>query len=448
MPNNQDDLNRKLNYLNETKQEIKRSLKAKGQPVNDNTTFREYANLVNNITTGTDTDDADATPNDIISPKTAYVNNEKITGSIIPTYIDITSIEVNSTEQLNSNIQYVGNNYFVRKTSSSVTILKLINNTLTKINVFNFSIIASSIEGFNYSCYFTETNDIRFVISEGSTFTYLRFDCSTNTFIIVGNVEGARPIADRYQIFFPSTKNNFAIVVCRRVSRDYQAVYKLTLTNTSISITNLYNERAYNSEVTNIHFANNDLLFCMTGKNIAENRLAQFWFVLDNTGNLQSLQYSSTEEKDLILSESGTLGYLNNKLYNITYSNGIPTQKELIQTISSSSFKDFYAIDFVQLNNNGTHQIYSINDLTTPIISTTNTIIKNKNQLGILELETTTVGMLIENLNHVGTQIINSLTRENEKYYRVTDINLTADQVLNGNTFVNNLGKNYRHHAR
>lgn len=86
MPNNQEDLNRKLNYLNETKQEIKRSLKAKGQPVNDNTTFREYANLVNNITTGTDTQDATATPSDLLSPKTAYVKGIKITGNIQSEY--------------------------------------------------------------------------------------------------------------------------------------------------------------------------------------------------------------------------------------------------------------------------------------------------------------------------------------------------------------------------
>lgn len=80
------DLQEQLDILKETKQNIKQAIVNKGKEITDNDNFGSYADKVNSIVTlGEGTADATATSSDIISSKTAYVNGEKVTGTI-PVY--------------------------------------------------------------------------------------------------------------------------------------------------------------------------------------------------------------------------------------------------------------------------------------------------------------------------------------------------------------------------
>lgn len=75
------ELKKQLDYLEETKQLIKEQLVAKGQPVDENTTFREY---VDNMDILIDTEDGNIASNDLELGKKAYSKGAEIVGTYNP----------------------------------------------------------------------------------------------------------------------------------------------------------------------------------------------------------------------------------------------------------------------------------------------------------------------------------------------------------------------------
>lgn len=113
-----------LDILKETKTQIKQSIINKGKEVSDVDSFRSYADKIDGIVTLEEgTSDADAIADDIARDKVAYVNGEKVIGSVftinegtatgetaavqeLDNYIKVDSVNMPYSTLLRKDVQY------------------------------------------------------------------------------------------------------------------------------------------------------------------------------------------------------------------------------------------------------------------------------------------------------------------------------------------------------
>ena len=95
-----------LDILKETKTQIKQSIINKGKEVSDVDSFRSYADKIDGIVTLEEgTSDADAIADDIARDKVAYVNGEKVIGSVFTINEGTATGETEAVQELDNYIK-------------------------------------------------------------------------------------------------------------------------------------------------------------------------------------------------------------------------------------------------------------------------------------------------------------------------------------------------------